>query len=258
MRPYAYTNQPLSQHIKGVVEWSGRMLEKSGYTKTGARRLKYAGVNLENLDTLNEAILAAAIFHDVGKAIEYYQSQFNEKGECVKPKRPDGRPTFRLHEVLSAVYFDRFVSKHLDWPAELKILAVLAVLNHMHALRDFGRIIDLFNPEENIVSQEIRRVIFGARIAADDLDSLAETIAGYGFMYEDVKKELTPPVTRYDVISLGKKLQEFEFIKSSRLYVLLLLPVLVGDVLDASESRRDEETTASRRAFIEELRMCLR
>jgi CRISPR/Cas system-associated endonuclease Cas3-HD len=65
-------------------------------------------------------------------------------------------------------------------------------------------------------------------------------------------------VTRYDVISLGKKLQEFEFIKSSRLYVLLLLPVLVGDVLDASESRRDEETTASRRAFIEELRMCLR
>jgi CRISPR/Cas system-associated endonuclease Cas3-HD len=45
---------------------------------------------------------AAAVFHDVGKAVQYYQHQFNEKCECLKTEGP----SFYLHEVLSAVYFD--------------------------------------------------------------------------------------------------------------------------------------------------------
>jgi len=252
MRPYAFTRQPLSQHIKGVVDEVEHMLN-SGYDETVFRKLRYAGVELDR-DTLREAVLAAAVFHDAGKAVEYYQRQFDEKGECLLRDSP----SFYLHEVLSAIYFYRFISSYSHWSNELKILATLTVLNHMHSLRDYGGQQKLFDPQGAKSSLELK-IIEGARITGDDLNNLADVITRYGFDGGIVRQCLARAVSyRDDVYELGRELRYFESTsRAIRLYVLLLLPVVVGDVLDAARNRPGEITTNSRRAFVEELRLCL-
>jgi len=251
MRPYAFTGQPLSQHIKGVVKRTENMI-KSGYCETAYRKLKYAGLDLDR-ETLYDAILASAVFHDVGKAVEYYQRQFFDNGRC----RNDRDPSFYLHEILSAVYFDRFLSKNSRWSNGLKILATLAVLNHMHSLRDYGKKLNIFNPLDYKQHRELR-ILDGATISQSDLDNLVETMVAYDLDEEDLRQFLTRKISMNDVISMGNKIQNFESQnKTVRLYNLILLPVVVGDVLDAAKNRRDDKISANRRAFILELSHCL-
>jgi len=252
MKPCAFTKQPLRSHIKGVVERVERFLE-TGYLETMFRKLKYAGIHTER-DSLREAVRAAAVFHDVGKAVQIYQQQFNEKCECLKADSP----SFYLHEVLSAVYFDRFLSNHENWSTELKNLAILSVLNHMHSLRDFGSKLNLFDPQGYKSPKEFK-ILNNARIIGHELDNLVGTISEYGFDIEVVRRYLSKEILyRNDIYGLGQRLKDFESKKDvAKLYVLLLLPIIVSDVLDAAENRPGEMTSASRRAFINELRLCM-
>ncbi len=251
MRPYAFTGQPLSQHIKGVAKRTENMI-KSGYCETAYRKLKYAGLDLDR-ETLYDAILASAVFHDVGKAVEYYQRQFFDDGRC----RNDRNLSFYLHEILSAVYFDRFLSKNSRWSNGLKILATLAVLNHMHSLRDYGKKLNIFNPLDYKQHRDLR-ILDGATISQSDLDNLVETMVAYDLDEEDLRQFLTRKISMNDVIGMGNKIQNFESQnKIVRLYNLILLPVVVGDVLDAVKNRRNDEISANRRAFILELSHCL-
>jgi CRISPR-associated endonuclease Cas3-HD len=250
MKPCAFTAQSLSQHIRGVVERLEKMVE-TGYLETVVRKLKYAGIDAEK-DSLLEAMRAAAVFHDVGKAVQYYQHQFNEKCECLKTEGP----SFYLHEVLSAVYFDFFLSSYGRWSSEVRNISILAVLNHMHSMRDFGRL-NLFDPQ-GWKSPKERAILNTVHKIGSELDNLVETISEYGFNGEITRRSLSREVSSNEIYALGRKLRHFESkTHVAKLYVLFLLPVIVGDVLDATENRPGEKTTASRRAFINELRHCL-
>lgn len=249
MKPCAFTGQTLEQHSAAVAEIAKQFLEK-GNLETICRRLNYAGIKTDRR-AVYDMVLAAAVFHDVGKAIKPYQDQFDWECRCLKKDDP----SFPFHEIFSTVYFKRVLSNNYN--GELAMLALLAVLNHMHAIRDYENLVDVFNPEKN-KPEQLRRIMNEAEIDDDTRCGLVGFLSGYGFSKHVLDEALGERVTWQDLYALGKDIEEAEQkIAGIRLYVLILLPVVVGDNLDAAARRRNDYESSSRRAFIEELSRCL-
>ncbi len=252
MRPCAFTGQSLGAHLRCTARIVQDMLGR-GYALTVARRLRSMGLNA-NPEEVEELILLAALFHDTGKAATYYQKQFDKVCNCGSTNGP----SFRYHEVLSAVHFQRYLEKSgRKYNSELSLLAVLAVMNHMHAIRDYSDLVEAPGLQRTQLPQGLTRVLKESQIRPEDVETLATDLKEFDALNLDAFRDaLSKDITGEDVRYLLGIVSDLERSKPfARLYVTLLLPVIVGDNIDARNKRRSDEEHRGRKLFAEELEM---
>ncbi|MEM0444132.1 MAG: CRISPR-associated endonuclease Cas3'' [Candidatus Caldarchaeum sp.] len=249
VKPCAYRCQSLDKHLSSVCEKTKRFIS-AGYLETVARRFSYCSLRADK-KLLESTILTAAFFHDVGKAVEYYQERFDEKCECISR-----RCSFYLHELLSAAYLNKYFSQTSACDENLTILAVLAVLNHMHALRDYAYEKEYFRPESPKKSSKIDEIFRKSYVRSEHVEQLVNPFMEASFLDLSVlRKVLNEPVNPIDVQVMLNKIGEAESSKTFlKLYVMILLPIVLADNLDAVEHRPSDDETKSRKAFLNELK----
>ncbi|MCS7110118.1 MAG: CRISPR-associated endonuclease Cas3'' [Candidatus Caldarchaeum sp.] len=253
MKPCAFEHQSLTQHLISVTSKADAFVSR-GYIETLCTRLERAGVAAEQ-DTVRKLVSVTAFFHDVGKAVKYYQERFDDGCVCVK-----GKCSFYLHELLSAVYVKRYLLRSRDCDERLRTLAVLAVMNHMHALRDYASVRGQFGPEISGRPRHVIELFQKTWIERPHLDKILEAAESCRFLDIDVLRQTLSNEVEFGEVQslLGDAEREEENRRSYlKLYVLLLLPVVLGDNLDAVERRRNDEQSRSRKAFLDELRYLL-
>ncbi|MCX8201388.1 MAG: CRISPR-associated endonuclease Cas3'' [Candidatus Caldarchaeum sp.] len=249
MKPCAFEHQSLTQHLLSVTDRAEAFVSR-GYIDTACARLERSGV-VADVDTVRKLVSVTAFFHDVGKAVESYQERFDEKCTCLK-----GKCSFYLHELLSAVYVKRYLSLSADCDEKLRTLAVLAVLNHMHALRDYASEKTYFTPENRSKPQRLVQFFENTRISEPSRLQILDAAKSCRFLDVDaLRRSLSDGVGVDEVQLLLRDIEHEEERGQSylKLYVLLLLPVVLGDNLDAVANRRNDEQSRSRKAFLDEL-----
>lgn len=263
-KPCAYRGQSLIRHTEGVLKYVEKIID-NGYHETVSGRLRVLGIGTSP-EEIKQSIMIAGVFHDVGKAIEAYQVNYED--DCTPI---EGRASgFYLHEVFSAVYLKR-VFDSLGEKSDLTHLTVLAVLDHLHAMgRTFDNFKEAFTFDVTYLSGEHREIRdkfihlikTGGYIKREYLSNLSDYISRRtGIETYHVHEALAEKISFEEVVELMKSISNFEEDSTRRKklkgYVLILLPILIGDNLDASESRRSDESTSSRTQFIEELKSAL-
>jgi CRISPR-associated endonuclease Cas3-HD len=223
----------------------------NGYAQTVARRLGTMGLAARP-EEVEELILLAALFHDTGKAATYYQKQFENGCVCRSAKGP----SFRYHEILSAVHFQRYLERSgRKFDRDLTFLAVLAVMNHMHAIRDYSDLVEVLEPQRSQLPKGLEVVLKESQVRAEDLEVLVTDLKEFDVLDQAAFRDaLARDITGNEVLLLIRGVSEAERSKPfTRLYATLLLPVIVGDNIDAREKRRSDEEHSWRRLFVEEL-----
>ncbi|BCU69801.1 CRISPR-associated endonuclease Cas3'' [Stygiolobus caldivivus] len=215
-KPCAFTNQGLAEHSKGSLEWAKKVLSDS-YFRVTKRRLEKFGV-----EVTKEDMEVAVLLHDMGKAAEYYQGQFDDG---CNPLR--GRPTFIYHEIGSALFFYKNVKDE-----GLRTLVTLTELNHLNAVRGVSQL----NPAKLPVKFDegmLKLRKYGQVL----LEELSGEYPVGGFRVDD-----------YTFYDYNEMLEDLSRVNEPylKLYSLFLAPVIVGDNLDSSHARSKEE----RRRFI--------
>jgi len=250
MRPCAFTGQTLGAHLSCTARIAQEMLG-NGYARTVARRLRSMGLDA-NPEEVEELILLAALFHDTGKAVTYYQKQFDNDCGC----RSNKGPSFSYHEILSAVHFQRyFENSARKYNSELPLLAVLTVMNHMHAIRDYSDLVEAPGLQRTQLQLGLLKVLKESQIRPEDVEALATDLKEFDVLDRDAFRDaLARDITGDDVRDLLGMVTDLERSKPfAKLYVTLLLPVIVGDNIDARNKRRSDEEHSGRKLFAEEL-----
>ncbi len=250
MSPCAFTGHPLGAHLRCTARIAQEMLG-NGYAQTVAKRLGTMGPAARP-EEVEELILLAALFHDTGKAATYYQKQFENGCVCRSTKGP----SFRYHEVLSAVHFQRYLEKSgRKYDRDLSFLAILAVMNHMHAIRDYSDLMDVLEVQWSQLPKTLREVLEESQVREEDVEALATDLEEFDLLDRVAFRDaLAVSVTENEVLLLLRWVSEAERAKPfMRLYATLLLPVIVGDNIDAREKRRSDEEHSWRGIFAEEL-----
>ena len=253
MSPCAFTGHPLGAHLRCTARIAQEMLG-NGYAQTVARRLGTMGLAARP-EEVEELILLAALFHDTGKAATYYQKQFENGCVCRSTKGP----SFRYHEILSAVHFQRYLERSgRKFDRDLTFLAVLAVMNHMHAIRDYSDLVEVLEPQRSQLPKGLEVVLKESQVRAEDLEALVTDLIEFDVLDKEAFRDaLARDITGNEVQLLLRGVWEAERTERSkpfmRLYATLLLPVIVGDNIDAREKRRSDEEHSWRRLFVEEL-----
>ncbi|MEM2156991.1 MAG: CRISPR-associated endonuclease Cas3'' [Candidatus Jordarchaeales archaeon] len=234
MKPCAFVGQPLTSHIEGCLSMLEAFTRKNqGYFEVASRRIRAAlGERTVEPEKVEEMARLAVLFHDVGKAYNYFQKRFDDN--CSS-----NRVGFQYHEVASAAMCYKFLSTQPKWASVEKVLVVLSVLNHHHAMR---------NPFKMISEGDDRGKVLGIvkeGFCEGDLPSTFEkfnvNLRGAVLRGEDVS-------SFYSWINGVRKMNRVE--KWLKLYVLVMNPLIIADNLDA---RRRGEVNEVRRAFIEEI-----
>jgi len=241
---------PLGTHLRCTARIAQEMLG-NGYAQTVARRLGTMGLAARP-EEVEELILLAALFHDTGKAATYYQKQFENGCVCRSAKGP----SFRYHEILSAVHFQRYLERSgRKFDRDLTFLAVLAVMNHMHAIRDYSDLVEVLEPQRSQLPKGLEVVLKESQVRAEDLEALVTDLKEFDVLDQAAFRDaLARDITGNEVLLLIRGVSEAERSKPfTRLYATLLLPVIVGDNIDAREKRRSDEEHSWRRLFVEEL-----
>jgi len=244
MKPCAFINHPLSDHIKGCKEILDSFLRKNkGYTVIAAKRLKIASRGKLSLkpEEVEELINLSVILHDIGKAHNYFQENFDENCGCR-----DKDAGFPYHELLSA----GMCYKHIQtWTAEnahqKKLLLTLSIINHHHAFKDTLKKVFYIDQSSSALSLLLKIVKKGLYVG-----NLQETLKAYGINIEDLS------LTANDVenfITWMRKSQERPN-EWQKLYVLIMTPLIIADNLDAGKSRPTHHYPPSRTSFLNELK----
>ncbi|MCY0860745.1 MAG: HD domain-containing protein [Sulfolobaceae archaeon] len=226
MKPCAFADQSLKDHAEGSVKEMLSLFDDS-YFKVVMRRLslKYSPDEMKSLVTFLTWV------HDIGKAAEYYQRQFDDN---CRPLR-DKKTSFRFHELGGALFLF-----YNDWSDDmLKMFSVLSVLNHLNAMRG------LHNLRSNEVREEFLK------------------LERYGKVFLSGLKYQNPFMNTYEVRDY--KMEELQkmvnylksYSQSKRVnmkgYVFLLVPIIIGDNLDSSKNREKDESFSSKSRFIQAL-----
>lgn len=111
-KPCAFEGQPLLDHMKGVEEIVKRKFLSDGYDLVVNKRM--------GRNDGRDLIILSSILHDIGKADEKYQNQFDEACNAVE------KFSFKDHEVISSAYALK---------AGLDPYIAMAILLHHHAMR---------------------------------------------------------------------------------------------------------------------------
>jgi CRISPR-associated endonuclease Cas3-HD len=230
--PYAFTNQPLADHLQGTAQIADKFVTET-YASTVSKRLYLSSQMSVNIkpDTVKVLIRRASLLHDVGKAADRYQSQFERPAHHS--------PTFYLHEVPSAIVCDR-VSQELELGFHERFLLSFTVLNHMNSFRPLERICDEVNASNQ---REWSFVRYG--------QSMPSIFNELGVSCNQVLRPISYKETRDFIDGQRANASKLEY-RWIRLYCMFLSPVIAGDNLDA-QKRGTANLSPSRLKFIREL-----
>ena len=223
-KPCAFTGQSLLDHSIN----SYNVLIKYGflddiYYIVVSRRLnvllsKY-GTEISS-NEVKQLIELVVKLHDIGKAAEYYQSQFTN--DC---RSPVPNPSFVFHEVGSALFF--YHSNYTE-DTRIKRLLALAALNHLNAMRGL----------KQLKPNELPKGYKQDMLKLKKYGSILMESLGYSFDIRDYD-------TNDYVLMMNDLINHNE--PYLKLYNLFLAPVIIGDSIDSHYARGLSE----RRRFIE-------
>jgi len=218
VKPCAFTNQTLADHSIGSLNYA-KMVMTSSYIDVAKRRLEKFGIKVD--DSLFEL---SVLLHDIGKAGEYYQEQFDDN--CVGKS-----PSFIYHEIGSAIFFYNNIDDE-----SVKRLIALAELNHLNAIRGISSL-----SEKELPKGCDTRMLKLGRYGKALLDTLRDKGFNIHFHVRD-----------YTFDDYNKMLRDIANSNEPylKLYVFFLTPIIVGDNLDSHFARGLGE----RRRFIEILK----
>ena len=229
MRPCAYTNQSLLDHSIGSYREAVKLVSDNYYRVT-AKRLERMGITL-TVEEVKDLVKEAVLLHDIGKAGEYYQEQYDD--ECnAKVKTP----SFMYHEIGSALFF--YYNKEVK--KEVRELLALAAINHLNAIRGIGDFEDPLKMPSDFKNSMLKMEKYGSVL----LDSLRrEGLITRDFTVKDYKFEDFSDM----LIALAKKNVTAKYLK---LYNLFLAPVMVGDNLNSSFVRNSSSVNERKTRFV--------
>ncbi|RLE59461.1 MAG: CRISPR-associated endonuclease Cas3'' [Thermoprotei archaeon] len=239
--PYAYTKHPLAEHLRNCMDIALKVSENWSLPEVICHRLRIAfkrsGVDIEvSEDIITYIIKCSSLLHDVGKAATIYQKQFNDDGSL----RGRNEPSFRYHEVPSAVLTFRYLSK-MNVEYELTMLASLAVLMHMSTIR---------NPLDRDMDRSLKniRMFRHGWIISTYKDALSKLLD------MDIKLNVTLSEA-LDFIERARSYASAKNRRHAKLYTLILLPIIVGDNVDSFNHRRKTggKISSSRLKFMKEI-----
>lgn len=235
----------MRDHALGSVREVQRVFGES-YFQVMKRRIDALVRRLDNKQSLDSSFIKGisaeqwrdltfflVAFHDIGKAGEFYQNKFNE--DCT----PKERASFAFHEVGSSLYLYR-----LRWRNDiLRFWSVLTTMNHLNAIRS----LDNLEEARRWISKEPAILHLRRYGSLGELEVFAERVSW--------AVKVTPP-ENYNVGDLQDMetwLRDKTNLRLNKGYLLLLLPVIVGDNLDSSAQRERDEDSRRKRRFIRAL-----
>ena len=214
-KPCAFELQGLKDHIKGVEKVANAFIEASNLHRVAAKRL-----GISDPELVKGYMLLAAKAHDLGKALEYYQNQFDDSCRAIKSFN------FINHEVYSATILlakENEVMKVFGRCKLCFVSAVAAVLLHHHAMRvhDSREIKDSYKKYLSMLGKVIK----------GDLEDVIEF-------------PLPESVNGTDLSWLFNKLDEI-YSSSSRSYLYFLTPLVIADYADSFKRENSKKRTFS-------------
>lgn len=239
MRPCAFTGHALlgdEGHLCQTEKYAIKCVADDAGTI--ARRFSMAGVPLDASD-VKSLVRLTCICHDVGKASDEYQRQFNDKCELIAKSLP----SFKFHEIPSAVVAWR-ICQELSVDRTQSVICFVTVLQHLHASRDWLSA----SEQRRIICEDMRfKSGWNFRKFGDATRQFLKDKLG---VEVELDVRLDEGIRIVDqMINWLRRIRESSW---PRLYCLILAPLMVGDNLDATKSRGNN-VSASRAAFIDEL-----
>lgn len=229
-QPYAYIGQSLADHIEGCLNKLEDFLRANpNYAQVVCARLRYAGVDAVEPGIIEDMLRLGVMVHDLGKAYRYYQENVEKYGGG-----------FEGHEILSAVSCYKILEGMggLGNREQLKILLLMAVLNHHQALRD--SIPKLLMDEEDSLIKKIKHVARSG--LCDSIHNLEPILNEFGMTIEHAFakdysefEEILNKIRGQLVFFLRRRFNENK--RWLKLYCLMTFPIILADDLDAYEKR---------------------
>lgn len=210
-KPCAFEDQGLYDHLKSVGEIAERFVLRTNLHKVVSRRL-----NLSS-DLVKNYLVFAAKYHDIGKAMEYYQKNFDDN--C----RSSGKFSFYNHEIFSAIILLIKKSDVMRVFGHCELcfdLAVYSILMHHHAMRvhDVVKIVKNFDALKGICGNVI----------VNDLNLLGITLPN--------------KVSPNDINTLKNWLENKVLNSINNSYLYFLLPLIISDYRDATNRKGTEKS----------------
>jgi CRISPR-associated endonuclease Cas3-HD len=246
MMPCAYKKQSLESHSQGVAKIALEFANEH-YIEVCRRRLLRTGLNFEK-HTIRNIILLSALLHDIGKSARYYQKQFDNA--CITI--PDHVPSFYLHEISSAAISKR-ICDYNNFDTPISFFVVASVLQHLHAMRGMDK--------DRVISDAINRFSKNNELLIFEdhwlqlYEMTNKTCLLYG-MNTNLNQDLFQNLYVSEITNLFvwiSKIAQSRNIHWSKLYILFLNPVLVGDNMDAESNRKESQESRNRSSFMREL-----
>lgn len=215
-KPCAFINQDLVSHSIGSYTQALRMLDDTYYSSI-TKRLEKVGINVDKTE-VKEKIELVIKLHDIGKAGEYYQEQFDENCNPIRDN-----VSFIYHEIGSALFF------YHNFKDKIGKLLTLAVLNHLNAMRTIKDLSPTSFPKGYKI--EMAKLQKYGKVLLDSLDYSSYSVKDYTLQdYNQMMNELLRERGPY-----------------LKLYTLFLAPIIVGDSLDSQYARN----SSNKRRFIQ-------
>lgn len=222
IKPCAYEKQGLIDHAIGSYRVLDGKISES-YYKIISRRLERYGIVLD-LNGVKEIVKDVVVLHDMGKAGEYYQNQFDDNCNPLKSNF-----SFIYHELGSALFFyNDYEPIDVEKAEEVKSLLTLAVLNHLNAIRVISDYLVNKFPD-NFDERMIKLNKYGSIMLQNLRGVISKSLKVRDYTFGDY----------HDMLYAFSKKSD----KYLKLYNLFLAPIMLGDNLDSSLVRNNGSKT---------------
>ncbi|AAK41672.1 CRISPR-associated endonuclease Cas3'' [Saccharolobus solfataricus] len=227
IKPCAYEKQGLIDHAIGSYKVLHDKISES-YYKVISRRLERYGIVLD-LNGVKEIVKDVVVLHDMGKAGEYYQNQFDDNCNPLKSNPLKSRFSFIYHELGSALFFyNDYEPINVEKAEEVRSLLTLAVINHLNAIRGISDYL-LNRFPDNFDEEMIKLSKYGSILLENLRGIISKSLKVRDYSFTDY----------HDMLYAFSKKSD----KYLKLYNLFLAPIMLGDNLDSSLVRNNGSKT---------------
>ena len=211
MKPCAYIKQSLIKHsVDSYQDLINSKLFSDNYYRVVSRRLERVNIFLSSKE-VKDLVRDLILLHDLGKAGEYYQEQFDNECNMLN----NGKPSFLYHEIGSALFF----YNGYDAKREVRELLALASLNHLNAIRGIWSYSQIRLP--GFDNRMLKLEIYGNILLEGLKNSLTRDISIKNYTFDDFSIMIESLVKRNMIY------------KYHKVYILLLAPLIMGDNLNS-------------------------